>query len=268
MSYKSYTTSDGKETFYRLGYNSAITTSTDPEDVWTKGGLYTFPLTTTPVNYIVSSGAADAGSNNPLNVDNTTLNSDGARAVHIKGLDINYDEIEETVFLKGTTGVHLINSYHRINECKVVITGTGLINEGNISLQYWNGSTAAGTYAYIAAGQNSIQSSIYTVPSGKFLYLEKIEVSPTDLAQAAATNIVNFSVNSGSGGVLYAIYRNSGGGTDPEGMYSNIRAKSYTFVRPILIPATTDIKITAVTVGATMAVRSVMEGYLLSGSYK
>ena len=41
-----------------------------------------------------------------------------------------------------------------------------------------------------------------------------------------------------------------------------------TFVRPILIPATTDIKITAVTVGATMAVRSVMEGYLLSGSYK
>lgn len=264
MSYKSYTTNDGKETFYKLGYNSAITTSTDPEDVWTKGGLYTFPLTTTPVNYIVSSAAADAGSNNSLDQDNTTLNGAGARAVHIKGLNIDYEEIEETVFLKGTTGVHLINSYHRINECKVTITGTGLDNEGNISLQYWNGSSAAGTYAYIAAGQNSIQSSIYTVPSGKFLYLEKIEVSPTDLATSAAANVVNFSVNSGIQGVLYSIYRNTG----ELYLSVNARAESYTFVRPILIPATTDIKITAVTVGATMAVRSVMEGYLLSGSYK
>ena len=94
MSYKSYTTNDGKETFYKLGYNSAITTSTDPEDVWTKGGLYTFPLTTTPVNYIVSSAAADAGSNNSLDQDNTTLNGAGARAVHIKGLNIDYEEIE------------------------------------------------------------------------------------------------------------------------------------------------------------------------------
>ena len=59
MSYKSYTTNDGKETFYKLGYNSAITTSTDPEDVWTKGGLYTFPLTTTPVNYIVKGSKFD-----------------------------------------------------------------------------------------------------------------------------------------------------------------------------------------------------------------
>ena len=267
MSYKSYTTSDGKETFYRLGYNSAITTSTDPEDVWTKGGLYTFPLTTTPVNYIVSSAAADAGSNNPLNVDNTTLNSDGARAVHIKGLDINYDEIEETVFLKGTTGVHLINSYHRINECKVVITGTGLINEGNISLQYWNGSTAAGTYANIAAGQNSMLSSIYTVPSGKFLYLEQIDVSPTDVATAGGANIVNFSMSSGTNGVLYDIYRDTKWLSSGDSSY-RINVTPHSFIRPILIPSTTDIKITAISVGATIAVRSVMEGYLLSGSYK
>jgi len=110
-------------------------------------------------------------------------------------------------------------------------------------------------------------SSIYTVPNSKSLYLEKIEVSPTDLAASAAANIVNFSVNSGIQGVLYAIYRGSG-----ELLSSPVphphRGESSTFIRPILIPATTDIKITAVTVGATMAVRSVMEGYLLSGSYK
>jgi len=262
MVYRSYITDEGKEPFYRLGYNSAITTSSDPEDVWTKGGTYTFPLTTTPVNYIVSSDAADYGSNDPLNVDNTTFNSTGARSVYIKGLDTEYNEIEEVVFLKGTTGVHLVNSYFRINECRVVSTGTGLNNAGNISLQYWNGSSASGTYAYITATQNAILSSIYTVPRGKSLYIEKVEVNPTDISAVTSTSAVNYSINIGETGILYELYRNVGSS------YLNIDAPQTTFMHPILIPSKVDVKMIAITVGATMGVKSTMEGYLLSESGK
>ena len=37
---------ENKEYFYRVARSTEITTSTDPEDIWMKGGLYAFPIYT------------------------------------------------------------------------------------------------------------------------------------------------------------------------------------------------------------------------------
>ena len=253
MTYNKYTLKDGKETFYRLGYNSAITTAGDPEDVWEEGGLYIFPTADTLVNYIISDQAADLG-----NVSNNeNLNGVGARTVMVRGLDEGFNEINELVFMNGTTGVILSNEYYRINEMKVIATGTDLKNKGNIKLQHWNGSSASGTYGIITPSQNILISSVYTTPNNRLLYIENIEVNPTDLASVTSTSAVNYSIKIGERGVLHELYRHTGSS------YLNIDSPQTTFTHPLLILPRTDIKIKILQVGATMGVKSIIEGYFI-----
>ena len=137
------------DSLHKFGSNFAISTTNDPQDVWTGGGLYPFPSTANATT-IVSTNAADA-----------SPSGDGARTVKVQGLDANYVFVTETVALNGLTPVALSTQYLRVFRMSVETVGAGATgtNVGNINVAH-----GATTIAQIAAGLGQTLMAIYTVP--------------------------------------------------------------------------------------------------------
>jgi len=96
----------------------------------------------------------------------------GALAVGIQYLDANYTRRGEIVVLNGTTPVDTVGTgMLRINDMRVIGTGTGNKPVGNLSLRNTAGTV---TYDYITLGYNVARSSIYTVPDGLTLYVTQM----------------------------------------------------------------------------------------------
>jgi len=138
-----------------LGYNPDIDTGTDPETVWTYGGVYPFS-TMTAANTLVL----------------TSSNTDDTINVVITGLDNDYKVITETIALNGTTPVSTTKKFIRINDAHT--NGTGL-NAGNIIFRFANASGVVVDEIYAGYGQNT--TGIYTVPAGMTGYLYTGDVS-------------------------------------------------------------------------------------------
>ena len=157
--------------------------------------------------FITSSSSLDTGYyqlidkiENPFNEDETILidenmhGSVGAIEVKVIGLNTRFGLTEERVLLNGQTPVKLLNHYHRINEVKVISTGRLLSNQGDIYItaldgvrsttlpkltDYVSSGVPIATqtiYAKIAAGDNRMLSSHYTVPRSHTLYVEGFDI--------------------------------------------------------------------------------------------
>jgi hypothetical protein len=129
-----------------FGYNQTI--GTVFETVWDDGGSYVYP-TSALIMDVVSTSASD------------TMD------LFIDGLDINYNQITETVTLTGTSAVTTTTAFYRINRA-TILAGS---NVGNISIS--NGGT---NYAFIGAGIGSTQACIYTVPAGHSAYFVRFDI--------------------------------------------------------------------------------------------
>jgi len=156
----------------KFGHNPAV--ATGGEDIWAGGGAYGFYPTTAQAMEIVSSEAADDG--DPAGT--------GARTVKVYGLDANWEEIDETVTLNGTTAVNLTNSYIRVYRAEVLTAGTAETNVGNISIRIQTGGTVG---AYISAGDGQTQQAIFTIPAGKCGFFIKGYVGIADSGKEAET---------------------------------------------------------------------------------
>jgi hypothetical protein len=136
-----------------FGFSSAIgSTALGPmwEGQTQSGGLYTYPSSAAPL-VLVSDSASD----------NTT------RSVVINGLDANYNILQETIALNGTSNVTTTNSFLRINGMEMLnSTNTGTITA----------KISSTVYAQINPGFGQTQMSIYTVPNGYSFYLSYIQV--------------------------------------------------------------------------------------------
>jgi hypothetical protein len=119
------------------------------EGLTSSGGTYAYPSSASQLT-LVSSSASD-----------TT-----ALSVQIQGLDANFNILNETIALNGTTPVTTVNSFFRIN-AMVITNGT---NVGTITAKI--GSTL---YAQINPTIGSTQMSIYTVPAGYDFYLYYVQ---------------------------------------------------------------------------------------------
>ena len=139
---------DGHSIVSIFGYSAAVgSTAQGPlwEGLTLSGGNYVYPSSAAPL-VLVSDSATD----------NTT------RSVVINGLDANYNILQETIALNGTTNVTTTNSFLRINSMEMLNS----TNTGNITA-----SISSTVYAKIAAGIGQTQMSIYTVPAGYTFYL-------------------------------------------------------------------------------------------------
>lgn len=138
---------------HKFGANFDIDQGTDPESVWSGGGVYPWAsLSSAETIYCLST---DAG-------DTTTLT--------IEGLDANYDEISETVTLTGTSAVTTINTFLRVFRMTYDARNVGTITARTVS--------ASGTVvAQIDAGYAQTLMAVYTVPAGFTAYLVALDAT-------------------------------------------------------------------------------------------
>jgi len=168
----------GHRALYKFGYNPDV--NGEEETVWAQGGNMTYP--TSAVTMFVSSTSA-----------NDANGGTGANSILIQGLDENYDEIEETVFLNGQTQVATQLAYLRVYRAFVTLAGTGGTSGGTI---YVGSSGATGgvpnttVYANLSFG-NQTQIAAYTVPAGYTLYVDDINFTAA-LSQANKTATCSF----------------------------------------------------------------------------
>ena len=136
----------------KFGYNADVDSGA-AEDVWSVGGVYPFPVATTPL-WMQSSDNTDGG-----DPDQT-----GALTVGVWGLDGNWAPLYETVQLRGVTGVFTQGSFLRVNNVRVLTTGKDNSNNGIITIKRTNGG--GDIVAEIPAQYGAAPQAVYSTPAG------------------------------------------------------------------------------------------------------
>lgn len=139
----------------KFGENPEITQTTDPEDIWDGGGIYTWS-TTADIDRLSSSDNSDT------------------QSIMVVGLDANWEEVIQFVTLTGQTPVALTTTLIRVYRMR----NMGTNNIAGDVYCFVNGSTTGGIpdttsdiRAMIRGDNNQTLMCIYTVPADKTGYL-------------------------------------------------------------------------------------------------
>lgn len=133
---------------HKFGENNDIDTGSDPETIWSAGGLYPWDsLSSAQTLYVLSDDANDTDD------------------LVIQGLDEDYNLQTETVTLTGTTAVTTTNTFLRVFRMQYMDGG----NEGVITARV---TSASGTIvAQIDEEKSQTLMAVYTVPAGHRAYI-------------------------------------------------------------------------------------------------
>lgn len=160
----------------KFGRNPLITTATDPEDIWSGGGIYAWPQAATTVRVKAGGDAAD---------DAGGL---GAQTIRVEGLDANWAETSEDITLAGASASSsTTETFTRVHRVYVLTCGTySSANTGVITVE-----NTAGTadLCVIEAGSGQSQHSMYTIPAGYTGYLTHFDMN-VDSSNSADVAIV------------------------------------------------------------------------------
>lgn len=107
---------------------------------------------------------------------NDTAAGTGARTMVVTGLDQTFAEVSETLTLNGTSAsTASTTTFIRVYRAYVATTGTYAgTNAGAITIRVSGGGTSI---LQIVAGKGQTQTTMYTVPTGKTLYVEYVNIS-------------------------------------------------------------------------------------------
>lgn len=163
---------DDSRILHKFGRNADIDTATDPEDVWTAGGIWVAP-TESRIHDIVSGSAND-----------TALGS-GARTLQVEGVGEWSDPgfQSEIVTLNGATPVPTRKKYSIIHRMRTLTSGANGINAGLITATAQTDGTVT---AEIVAGENQTLMAIWGMPAGKKLYVHSGFISIQDTGTQSA----------------------------------------------------------------------------------
>lgn len=221
----------GHSVLYKFGSNPDVGTSS--ETIWTEGGLYDWAGVDAAAGIVTisSTSAQDAAGGT------------GALTCTIYGLSTLGAEQNETVILTGQTPVNSTLQYSRVNRIIVNTAGTNLANVGKIYVG--TGVVAAGVpavkWAVVEAGLNQTLMSLWTVPTGKNLYVTSALVTTNGNKGA----VINFFVRP-SGGLFLIKTR----------IYTFSNPITLNFENPFFVPGGSDIDVraTATATGASFGV--------------
>lgn len=139
---------------HKFGANFDIDQNTDPESVWTGGGLYPWSsLASAQTIYCISTSASDTAT------------------LIIEGFDANYNEQTETVTLTGTTAVTTSNTFIRVFR----MTYEDGANVGDITARVTSGTGTV--VAKIDAGYAQTLMAVYTIPAGFTGYMLALDAT-------------------------------------------------------------------------------------------
>ncbi len=163
----------------------------------------------------------------------------GARTVEFVTLGAGFVEQSQTVTLNGTTAVSLTGTHLRLNGMHVLTNGAaGGTAAGDLILQAAGGGTE---YARVAAGGNMLLQAHYTVPAGKVGLIVSWSAGMTT---RTGRIILRATVNRWTKAVTPGVFH-----------FHDIMTEKNTsmpraFRLPLVMPAQTDIKVSAQSTGA------------------
>lgn len=199
-------------------------------DLW-EGSLSTYGPSTTYVfpaaaqQMTVSSTSA-----------NDTLAGTGVQKIHIHYLDTNYAPQIEVINMNGVAAVNTVaTNILRINGMHAIQTGTGGVAAGDIAI---TNVARTVTYGFIVNGNNTARQAVYTVPAGFTGYISHWQAS----SGSAGSHFCQITLRATTHqGVLYpsVFLVQDETGSQNSGI-------AIDFPTPIPIPATTDVKISAI----------------------
>ena len=142
--------SNGHSFIHKNGYNPDIDATTDPETIWTAGGLYPW---------------SEFDSSRTIYVQSTSASENGQ--VLIDGLDDNFNVIQEYIPVVGTTtGVSTL-SYKRVNN--MIFVDGDQSNLGTITGRV--GSSVGAVVSEIDPTFGVSMSATYTVPAASTAFI-------------------------------------------------------------------------------------------------
>lgn len=133
------------------------------EDVWCVGGSYAWLAAETQLVAVSSSAEDDPDKG-------SAVAGTGVHSVRVYYLDDDFVERTTDVTLNGTAEVALsVANVYRINRIRPLTMGSGNKAAGNIDIKLPAPGTAI--YSRIATGYTKGRQLVYTVPTGKALYI-------------------------------------------------------------------------------------------------
>lgn len=179
----------------KFGRNSDIDTSTNPEDIWNGGDLYTGM----PSDFVSDTLDIFSSSNSD------SSSGSGARSVKIIGLDSLGIKQEEILVLNGTSVVTSLNSYSRMSRMQVLSAGTDEFNNGEITARHTSNSD--NVFAVMPEQSNQTAICADTVPANKrrIILTLKCEISRAN-GSAGSANVRFLTRENGS---VFRAIRNS-----------------------------------------------------------
>lgn len=160
----------GTQEINKIGYTPVVTGATQI-DIWNATSSSYVPLTTEQGLDVVST-------------DNTNdkANGTGALTVKIGYLTSTFVAKSEVVTMNGTTVVHTTaTDIMYVNSFRVNTAGTSGVAAGTITLKTLAGAGAA-VQSQIAIGQTRGRKMWYTVPAGKMLLIDSLDIGSTGTA--------------------------------------------------------------------------------------
>lgn len=215
---------EGYSTIDKFGANPVVDTGTVPEEVWDGGGAYTYDaINTAPIVSLISDDPSDI------------------EPIEITGLDINGNQVVQTLALNGSTRVPLTTPLWRVY--RMANVGTSDL-AGSVYCYVGTGGvpTIANTRAIIDNGNNQTLMALYTVPLGKVGFLWRGEIGGSRSQNAGAVQGAYYSRRVGK---IFRIKKRVETTNQGSTYYQDKRSF------PDIIPALTDIKITIENVSAS-----------------
>lgn len=215
--------------WYKLGYNGDV--GATEEDIITQGGVYPWIAAGGIALDVVSTSSAD------------TLAGTGVQKVRVSYLDADYSEKSEVIDMAGQTPVPLTDTtILRVNGLRAVQVGSGGVAAGDITVEVVGGATV---YRSIATGFTRGRGLTYTVPLGKTLYITSISVAS---GYTTAGKVVRWfaraQVDDSSPTVKINFFQPF------FEMITEDASFHADFDMPTVIPATADLRVSAVSNGA------------------
>jgi hypothetical protein len=231
----------GERPWSKIGYCANIN-ATERDLAPQLGGLYPFPASAVTIN-IVST------------VDNDKSTGGGARTITVHYLKSDCSATTSTVSMNGTANVLVASDAFRVNNVRVMTTGTSNNTIGNICV-----FATGATLGYISAGQTRMRQLVWTVPLGQTLYISQATFSA---AKQAAAHYIKFTTRANADNLTGTILQRGLFQAYNEVILGNA-PMTQMIDPPVKIPATVDIKVSVVadgtdTADATCALRGWLE---------
>jgi len=224
----------GWRSFRKFGMNPDADAGT--EEMWPPGTIRVLP-SAAAVASVVSDNVNDDAAGT------------GLHTLRVEGLDVNYEEVGETVSMDGTTPVNTTQEFLRVHRAYSVEAGADGLNDGNISI-----SVGGDLQSYIEAGEGQTHQTHYTVPADTTLFVDHYALSAgrqgaADLAILAQIRLLGSNA-----------WRTISDINVYEGNYTN--DKSIT-----IIPAKTEVRQRIVSTANNVQASSVFSGYLVDNDF-